>query len=187
MTPSFIIREALSEGVNLTLSPSGTIKATGQPAEVNRWLPLIREHKAGIVAALQEAANPPEPVFDQARPADEQAIRRWLVSISERDPAIIVDVLTQCRHDEEVRAYFLGRAAESAAGARTDRMVAKLKRDSGLRYAIETHTEADPEAVILTLAIRGKGACELRIPKSRYDAFAMLTLIKQHTTRETLQ
>jgi hypothetical protein len=41
--------------------------------------------------------------------------------------------------------------------------------------------------VILTLAIRGKAACELRIPKSRYDAFVLLDLIEKHTTRETLQ
>lgn len=119
MNPATIIREALSEGVNLTLSPSGTIKATGQAAEVNRWLPLIREHKAGIGAALQEAANPPEPACDQAIPADEQAIRRWLASISESDQAIIGDVLTQCRHDAEALAYFTGRAAAGFGKAQT--------------------------------------------------------------------
>jgi hypothetical protein len=57
MTPATIIKKAMADGVNLALSPSGTIRATGEGAAVNRWLPVIREHKPGIVAALQEAAN----------------------------------------------------------------------------------------------------------------------------------
>lgn len=67
------------------------------------------------------------------------------------------------------------------ADARMGRVVDHLQSDPSLRYAMETDT-SDPDAVILTLAIRGKGACELRIPKSRYDAFALLELIEQHTT-----
>ena len=66
------------------------------------------------------------------------------------------------------------------ADVRIGKMAAKLASDPGLRYAVETHTDADPDAVILTVAIRGKGACELRISKSRYDAFALLELIDKH-------
>ncbi|MCK9381957.1 MAG: hypothetical protein M0P95_12965 [Sulfuritalea sp.] len=68
-----------------------------------------------------------------------------------------------------------------------EKVIAKLHGDPGLRYAMEAHDDVDLESVILTLAIRGKTACELRIPKSRYDAFALLELIEKHTTRETLQ
>ena len=64
---------------------------------------------------------------------------------------------------------------------------AKLEGDPGLRVCVETHDNVEPDAVIMTLAIRGKGTCELRIPKSRYDAFALLELIEQYTRRETLQ
>ena len=138
MTPATIIREARSEGVMLALSPAGTIKATGDGAAVNRWLAVIREHKAEIIDVLKVGAG---------------------------DTATI----------------------PSPADKRIGQMVDKLADDPGLRYAMEPHTEVAPESVILTLAIRGKGACELRIPKSRYDAFALLELIEQHTTRETLQ
>ncbi len=136
MNPATIIEQAAADGVNLALSLAGTIKATGEQAAVNRWLPVIREHKRGIVAALREADNDPKPT-----PADE----------------------------------------------RMGKVIAKLQSDPGLRYAMEPHTEIDPESVILTVAIRGKGACELRIPKSRYDAFALLEFIEKHTTHETLQ
>jgi len=68
-----------------------------------------------------------------------------------------------------------------------DKVIDKLHGDAGLRYAMEAHDGIEPDAVILTLAIRDKAACELRIPKSRYDAFALLELIEKHTTPETLQ
>jgi hypothetical protein len=57
MTPAAILKEAMAAGVSLTVSPAGTIKATGDGAAVNRWLPAIREHKAGIVAALKVGAG----------------------------------------------------------------------------------------------------------------------------------
>jgi hypothetical protein len=50
----------------------------------------------------------------------------------------------------------------------------------GVRYAVLTDTEADPEAVILALAIRGVGTCELRIPRAKYDGFLLLDLIAKH-------
>ena len=56
MRPAEIIREARADGVRLALSPAGTIKATGDEAVVNRWLPEIREHKAEILKALKIGA-----------------------------------------------------------------------------------------------------------------------------------
>jgi hypothetical protein len=52
MTPAAIIREAAEDGVSLALSRAGTIKATGDREAVNRWLPVLREHKPEILAAL---------------------------------------------------------------------------------------------------------------------------------------
>lgn len=54
MTPETIIREAQADGVSVALSPAGTIKVNGGQAAVNRWLPIIRENKPGILAALRE-------------------------------------------------------------------------------------------------------------------------------------
>lgn len=123
---------------------------------------------------------------------EEQAeILAWLSRIGERDEAIVAGVLDQCRRDADARDYFLGRAAEltepDPSAGRIARMVSKLEHDPVLAYAIETHDDADPDAAILTIAIKGKGAGELRIPKSRYDAVALLRLLDPHTTRETLQ
>ncbi len=89
MTPAAIIKKAMADGVNLALSPAGTIKATGEGAAVNRWLPMIREHKPGIVVALQEAANDPLP-----DPAMEARRHRVLAMLTERPDikyAMLVD------------------------------------------------------------------------------------------------
>jgi hypothetical protein len=55
MTPATIIREAQANGVRLALSPTGNIKATGDGAAVDKWLPSLREHKADIVDELHRA------------------------------------------------------------------------------------------------------------------------------------
>ncbi|MGH8586207.1 MAG: hypothetical protein ACREWE_08525 [Gammaproteobacteria bacterium] len=52
-----IIREAAADGVSLALSPAGTIRAAGDQAAMNRWLPVLREHKPGILAALRQHNN----------------------------------------------------------------------------------------------------------------------------------
>lgn len=79
MTPAAIINEAMADGVRLTISPAGTIKATGDGAAVNRWLPVIREHKAEIVAALKVGAG------DTAT-----ASRWWLIHFRELDPVEMI-------------------------------------------------------------------------------------------------
>ena len=71
------------------------------------------------------------------------------------------------------------------ASERVAAVVSMLEADPALNYAVTTHAHIDPEDVILSLAIRGKGACELRVPRSRYDALALLELIEKHTRRET--
>lgn len=70
MTATQIIEQASADGVTLALSPSGSIKATGEQSAVNRWLAVIRENKPGIVAALTAAFT----------------AWRWLVHFADRDP-----------------------------------------------------------------------------------------------------
>jgi len=75
MTPATIIREAQAEGVRLALSPTGTIKATGDGAAVNRWLAVIREHKEEIIDVLKVGAG-----------GTATASRWWLIHYPDRDP-----------------------------------------------------------------------------------------------------
>ena len=73
-----------------------------------------------------------------------------------------------------------GALPDPRAEARRQRVIAMLAERPGVRYAVLTDTEADPEAVILALAIRGVATCELRIPRAKYDPFLLLDLIDRH-------
>lgn len=69
---------------------------------------------------------------------------------------------------------------DPAAEARRQGVLTMLAERPAIRYAVLTDDRADPEAVILALAIRGRATCELRIPRNRYDPFLMLDIIDKH-------
>ena len=106
-TPAEIIESAAADGVKLSLSAAGTVKACGDNTAVNRWLPTIRKHKPGILAALRASVN-----ASGMTAKDERAIRAWLANIEETDTNEIQSVLEECRADPGALTYFLGRAAE---------------------------------------------------------------------------
>ncbi len=103
MNPATIIREAQSEGVRLALSPTGTIKATGDGAAVNRWLAVIREHKAEIIDVLKVGAG------------DKATVSRWwLIHYPDRDP-VEVARCPEATHAEVLERYPDAVAAEPFA------------------------------------------------------------------------
>src|SRR5665647_695317 len=110
---------------------------------------------------------------------EQLAIDKWLPAIRDNKAAIITVL--------KVGADSTANTPMTPADNRIEKVIGMQQADPGLQYVMETHFDIEPDGVILTLTIRGKGACELRIPKSRYDAFALLELIEKHTTRETLQ
>lgn len=62
MSAAEIIQAARWDGVGITLSSVGTLKAAGEQTAVNRWRSILVEHKAEIVTHLM----------------DDEAERRWL-------------------------------------------------------------------------------------------------------------
>jgi hypothetical protein len=76
LSAATIIQQATADGITLALTPSGTVKATGDRAVVARWAAMIRDNKAGIVAVLSVAANDP---------ADPDVHQRWTVTIPGRE------------------------------------------------------------------------------------------------------
>lgn len=124
-------RKAAADGVVLARTSSGTIKATGEQAAVTRWLPVLRENKPAILAALEET--------EDGTPLCDPAVE-----------------------------------------ARRQRVHAMLEARPGIRYAVLTDLKADPEVVIVTLAIRGRATCELHIRRKKYDGVLLLELIERH-------
>lgn len=56
-------------------------------------------------------------------------------------------------------------------------VVRALEHDPALRFAVEV-ANGDSDPVVLAVAIRDAGTCELLIPKDRYDPFAIIALIE---------
>jgi hypothetical protein len=71
-------------------------------------------------------------------------------------------------------------AVDLATERRRQRVLAMLTEHPTTRYAVLTDIGADPQAVIVTLAIRDRATCELRIPRAKYDGLLLLDLIEKH-------
>ena len=137
MTPATIIREAQADGVRLALSPTGTIKVTGNGAAVNRWLAVIRERKAEIIDALQVSPG------DTAT-----ASRWWLIHYPDRDPlevaccpeATHADILE--RHPDAVAAEPFTPTIRQPSAPLTD------SEESAIRAWLALIEETDPATIV---------------------------------------
>ena len=105
MTPATIIKQSAAEGVILSLSASGNVKAAGDQEHVDKWLPVIREHKISIIALLSEAAN------------DQTALTSfgWLIHFTDRD-LLTVTFSPEVNHAEALANYPRAVAAEPLGG-----------------------------------------------------------------------
>lgn len=88
--------------------------------------------------------------------------------------------LIQAHRAELLAALASDALTDPKAEVRRPRVLVMLAERPGIRYAVLTDTEADPEAVLLSLAIRGRATCELRIPRDRCDPFLLFDLIERH-------
>jgi len=56
MTPEAIVTELRAAGVRLTIE-DGKVKATGDKAALERWMPVLRERRDEIIEALEAGAS----------------------------------------------------------------------------------------------------------------------------------
>lgn len=96
MTPAAIIERAAADGVRLALSHAGTIKAAGSGEAVNRWLPIIREHKAGLLDELRAANDSanmlPDPSSEARRQRKAAELARHMRTYADRNGFSEADV-----------------------------------------------------------------------------------------------
>ena len=136
MTPATIIREAQSEGVKLALSPTGTIKATGDGAAVNRWLAVIRERKAEIIDVLKVGAG-----------ETATASRWWLIHYPDRDP-MEVACCPEATHAEILERHPDAVAAELFAPTiRQPSAPMNAEEDAAIRAWLALIEETDPATI----------------------------------------
>ena len=109
---------------------------------------------------------------------DIQIIRTWLYSIGEPEVDHYL-ILNKCKNDPEALAYYLECAYELKRKERRAKALAILADDPKAPRAIIADTNADPDNVILTIAIRDQCSYEMTIPKAKYDPFTWLAFINK--------
>lgn len=98
MTPTAIIKQAHADGVMLVLSPTGNIKYSGKKEAVNRWLPIIREHKAELLGELR-AAN--DGAYKALSDPASEARRQKVLALLRDSPGITYAVVTDTQSDPD--------------------------------------------------------------------------------------
>jgi len=73
------------------------------------------------------------------------------------------------------RPHALSETADKAADTSCQPVLAMLAESPDITHAITSDTESEPDAVIVTLAIRGQA--KLHMAKDRYDPFTLLELL----------
>lgn len=96
MTPAEMVKGSAAEGVMIRLTPQGGISLKGNSGSVSRWSAVLKSRKSDLIAYL----------------TTEKIVMEWLGRIGEDDPAVIGEVLMQCRQDPEALRYFLMRTGE---------------------------------------------------------------------------
>ncbi len=107
--------------------------------------------RLSVLAPNQLAAEPREALTDELR-----------ALIRQNKPALLA-ALTPLERSSE---------------ARQQRALARLAESPDSRRVAIFDLGADPVAVICTVAVRDGGTCELRIPRDRYDPWAILEALQ---------
>ena len=78
MTPATLIAQAAADGISLAISETGNIKAVGGGDAVQRWAPVLRQHKASILEVLRGTETPHKPSsFDLDQYEERAAIMEY--------------------------------------------------------------------------------------------------------------
>lgn len=128
---------------------------------------IIRQAQAdGVTLALS-------PTGSVKAIGHEQAVTRWLPVIREHKAELLIEL-----RSSNDGTY--GALPDAAAETRRQRVQAMLRDNLGIRYALVTDTESNPDAVIVALAIRGRATCELLVPREKWDGVLFLELLERH-------
>ena len=69
---------------------------------------------------------------------------------------------------------------DTSTEARRQRVLSLLAAHPETRYAVVTDLKSDPDAVLVSFAIRGQATCELTISREKWDGVLFLELLEKH-------
>lgn len=138
MTPGELVERASADGLEIELTPDGTVKVRGNPGAGDRWMPELRARKAEILAALQASA-------------DEATHWLWRIRYMERPPmeCAIVPAVT---HDRILELHPGAVAAEPFEPIiRQPSAPLTAREEAAIRRWLESIGEHDPVQISAVL------------------------------------
>lgn len=87
--------------------------------------------------------------------------------------------LIRAHKSEILAALAAAPPPDLAAEARRQRVLTMLAERPHIRYAVVVD-DPDTDPVLLAVAVRDVGTCELAIPREKYDPFLLLDLVERH-------
>lgn len=142
-----------SRGLNVEVD-GDELRVSPKSAITDEARAFIRSHKAALLPLLAQITS--------SKSREELASNDELVAFQQAE---VLECASAVWGDAE-------------AGQR--KVESMLANNPAIRYALATNAEGDPDDVLLTLAIRNLGTCDLRIPKARYDPFLIMRLLDQY-------
>ena len=169
MSARDLIHRALTSGITI-LAEDGDLVLRGDESAIASLVPEAKAHKAEL---LRELTRLPEDLESQI---DYVAAFHGFTPDELREAKEIAggDVENALTSFQALADEINGHRAEP----RRQRVLATLEKSQGIKYALLTDMDSDP--VLLTLAIRGKAACEFQIPREKYDGVLLLELLERH-------
>lgn len=97
------------------------------------------------------------------------------ISPADNLPPDIVERIKQSK--AEILAALL---LEQQQEARLQNALAMLEADPEIKRAVHADADSDPDRVILTIAIRNVGTCEMLVPRAGFDAWQLIALVDRY-------
>ncbi len=101
-------------------------------------------------------------------------------------PAGVIDLATSKRLRRQKRQVMAVLSDAAAQEKRRKQVLQMMDGDTQRKkHYWLTDTDADPRFVILAMAIRDVGTCELKIPRAKYDPFLLAKALEQTNEART--
>ncbi|MGH8729783.1 MAG: hypothetical protein ACREV9_16875 [Burkholderiales bacterium] len=115
--------------------------------------------------------------LDHENGTDCASLRDW-------DPVEPVEPVKEAKLGSDAQATRVCAAGAAsnfrAADERRKKVLDMLDASRGLRYALVSCAASNRNDMLLSLAIRELGTCELAIPRTKYNAFKVLEIVSMY-------
>ncbi len=177
-----VLERITAAGIRLTAN-GGNIIASPRAAVTPEVVELIRAHKPELLAVIYQKQSP---LMQADQKAELVRLVNLVADYHEFTPEQRAEAIERAAGDAQAalecfRELAAGIPMPEPSCDRRQRVLAMLTARPDIQYAIVTDSAPETDSVVVALAIRDVGTCELAIPRTKYDGVLLLDLIEKHS------